>query len=205
MKEIKNQNQLDLNNKKTDHSDKEKSPQVEKEKGDEVIELKASEYEKLLKDLGEYKDKYIRLYADFENARKRLEREKMEFMKYAHEGLMIEFLGILDDLERSVEAANSQHEDYKAFLKGVELVMAHIYEMLKRNDVKPIETVGKKFDPHCHEILMQVEVKEGEDGMVVEQFQKGYCLGDKVIRTAKVKVAVRKQEHSSEEKDLKEK
>ena len=71
------------------------------------------------------------------------------------------------------------------------MVMAHIYDLLKKNDVKPIESVGKAFDPHCHEALMQVEAKEHDDGVVVEEFQKGYYLGEKVIRTAKVKVAVK--------------
>ena len=64
--------------------------------------------------------------------------------------------------------------------------------MLKKNDVKPMESLGKKFDPHCHEPLMQVESNEHEDGAVVEEFQKGYYLGDRVVRVAKVKVAKQK-------------
>jgi len=150
---------------------------------------KLTESERLKKEATEYKDKYLRLYAEFENARKRMEREKVEFIKYANEELMVDFLGIMDDLERSVTAAKTRHQDYDAFLKGIEMVMAHVYELLKRNNVKPIEAVGKLFDPHCHEALMQVESDAHEDGTVVEEFQKGYMLGDRVVRTAKVKVA----------------
>ena len=72
------------------------------------------------------------------------------------------------------------------------MVMAHIYEMLKKNGVKPIETQGKMFDPHFHEVLMQEETDNAEDGAIVQEFQKGYYLGEKVVRTAKVKVAQKK-------------
>jgi len=142
--------------------------------------------------VNDYKDKYLRLLADFDNARKRMEREKHEFIKYANEGLIIEFLAILDDLERTLAAFQNQQDNRDAVKKGIEMVMAHIYEMLKRNGVKAIDTKGKMFDPHRHEILMQEETTEAKDGMVLEEFQKGYSLGDKIIRTAKVKVAKNK-------------
>ena len=156
---------------------------------DQLIEIKESEYKRLMEEAASFKDKYIRLYAEFENARKRMERDKFEFVKYANEGLLGEFLNILDDLERSVQAAQAKHEDYQAFLKGIEMVMAHVYEMLKKNGVKAIEAKGKIFDPHFHEVLMQEESEQLEDGKVLEEFQKGYIYNDKVIRTAKVKVA----------------
>ncbi len=161
---------------------------------EKIVELKESEYLKLLQELKDHKDKYVRIHAEFDNARKRTEREKMEFVKYANEELMSEFLAILDDLERSVQAASNKHQDYDAFLKGIEMVMAHVHELLKKQNVTPIDAVGKKFDPHCHEVLMQQESDEHEDGMVIEQFQKGYALNGRLIRTAKVKVAVNHRE-----------
>ena len=157
-----------------------------------MVSLKESEYHKLLEEVADYKDKYLRLFAEFDNARKRGERERLEFIKFANQGLLTEFLDILDDLERSNQAAKAKHEDYSAFLKGIEMVMAHIYEMLKKNNVQPMAAVGKKFDPHCHEALMQEETTHGEDETVTDEFQKGYLLGDRVLRTAKVKVAKRK-------------
>lgn len=157
-----------------------------------MITVKESDYQNMALSLTEYKDKYLRLFAEFENARKRMDREKMEFVKYANEGLIQEFLAILDDLERSVEAAKTKHEDYEAFLKGIEMVMAHVYEMLKKNGVKPIEAKGKKFDPNFHEPLMQEQNDQVPEMTILDEFQKGYMLGDKVVRTAKVKVATAK-------------
>ena len=153
------------------------------------VEASSDELTKAQEELKEYKDKYLRLYAEFENARKRMERERQEFIKYANEDLIVEFLGVLDNLERSVEAAKAKHEDYAAFLKGIEMVMAHVHELLKKNDVVPIDAKGKKFDPHCHEVLLQEENKDVEEGTVLEEFQKGYKLGDRIVRTAKVKVS----------------
>jgi molecular chaperone GrpE len=166
---------------------------VQKPVKEKMVKIKESEYVKLSEDAAKYKDQYVRLYAEFENARKRMDREKQDFVRYANEGLIIEFLTIMDNLERSVESARANHQDYTAFVKGIEMVMAHIHDMLKKNGVKPIEAKGKMFDPHSHEVLMQEESDNFEEGIVLEEFQKGYCLGDRIVRTAKVKVAQKKQ------------
>lgn len=167
---------------------------AEKPAKDKTIKVKESEHAKLIEEAARYKDQYVRLYAEFENARKRMERDKQDFIRYANEGIITEFLEVLDNLERSVESAKAKHEDYTAFLKGIEMVMAHIYEMLRKNGVAPIEARGKMFDPHCHEVLMQEESETADDGVVLDEFQKGYRLGERVIRTAKVKVARKKQQ-----------
>ncbi|MFA5088148.1 MAG: nucleotide exchange factor GrpE [Candidatus Omnitrophota bacterium] len=159
---------------------------------EQVIRIKSSDYQKLVREVAENKDKYLRVYAEFENARKRMERERVDFVKYANEGVLTEFLGVVDNLERSIEAAKVNHQDYKAFLKGIEMVMIQINDMLTKNNIKGIESVGKHFDPHCHEVLTQEETDQVEDGVVMEEYQKGYYLGDRVIRTAKVKVAKKK-------------
>lgn len=170
--------------------------------GDEpMISIKESEYKKLGQELAEYKDKNLRLCAEFDNARKRMDREKLDFVRYANQELLADFLDILDDLERSVEAAKANHEDYDAFLKGIEMVMAHVYDLLKKNDVKPIEAKGKMFDPHCHEALLQEERDDVEEGTVIDEFQKGYMIGDKVIRTNKVKVAKKKDNTENNQKN----
>jgi len=157
-----------------------------------MIKIKASEHTQLIEEAVKYKEQYIRLYAEFENARKRMDREKQEFVRYANEELIVEFLDILDNLERSVESAKTDHQDSTAFVKGIEMVMAHILEMLKKNGVKPIDVKGKIFDPHYHEVLMQEESEEFDDGAVVEELQRGYCMGEKVVRTAKVKIIKQK-------------
>jgi molecular chaperone GrpE len=95
---------------------------------------------------------------------------------------------VLDDLERTVDLAESSKEDLSAFLKGIEMILAHLYEMLKNHGVKPIEAEGKIFDPNFHEALMQVENKELPEHTIIEVLQKGYLIHGRVLRTAKVKV-----------------
>jgi len=166
---------------------------------EKIITLKEAEYLKLKEDADkakEYWDKLLRLQADFENTRKRLEKDKQDFCKFANESIIAELLYTLDDLERAVELAQSKHQDLSAFLKGVEMILAHLYEMLKGYGVKPIEAEGKLFDPNYHEALMQVENKELPEHTIVEELQKGYLLNDRVIRTAKVKVSKKKAEEA---------
>jgi len=159
---------------------------------EKIITLKESEYLKLKSDAEkseELSGKVLRLQADFENTRKRIEREKQDFVKFANEGIILELLNVLDDLERSVSLAETHKEDLTAFLKGVEMILAHLYEMLKEYGLKPIDAQGKIFDPHYHEALLQIENKDLPEHTVVEELQKGYLLNERVIRTAKVKVS----------------
>ena len=173
-----------------EHKQNKENSEIKSE--EKTVSLKESEYLELKEEAGkakEYWDRVLRLQADFDNTRKRLEREKQEFLKFANEGLLSDLLNILDDLERTVELAQSQNQDLSAFLKGVEMILAHLYDMLKEYGVKPIDSEGKIFDPHHHEALMQVENKDVPEHTIVEELQKGYVLNDRVIRTAKVKVS----------------
>ncbi len=158
----------------------------------DAVTLKASEFNEL-KDAAEkskdIQDKLLRSQADFENMRKRLEKDRQEFIKYANEGILLELLNVLDDLERTINLAEDKHEDLNAFVKGVEMILAHLYDMLKQYGVKPIEAEGKVFNPHYHEALMQVENKDLPEHTIVEVLQKGYLMHERVIRTAKVKVS----------------
>jgi len=161
-------------------------------KEEKTVTLKEAEYLALLENVQNGKeswDKMLRNQADLENTRKRIEREKQEFIKFANEGLILNLLNVLDDLERSVNLAESTKQDLSAFLKGVEMILAHLYEMLKEHGVKPIEAEGKIFDPHYHEALMQVENKDLSEHTIIEVLQKGYLIHERVLRTAKVKVS----------------
>ena len=127
---------------------------------EKTVTLKEAEYLKLKEGADkakEYWERILRLQADFDNTRKRIEKEKQDFIKFANEGLILELLNVLDDLERTVESAQAKHEDVTAFLKGVEMILAHLYEMLKEHGVRPIEAMGEPFDPNYHEALMQME------------------------------------------------
>ena len=161
-------------------------------KEEKIVSLSEQEYLSLkeqAESAKDFKDKMLRMQADFENIRKRMEKEKQDFTKFANEGILIELLNILDDLERAVDLTESKHQDLSAFLKGIEMILAHLYEMLKEHGVSPIEAEGKVFNPHFHEALMQVEDKEKPEHTVVEELQKGYLLNDRVLRTSKVKVS----------------
>jgi molecular chaperone GrpE len=148
-----------------------------------------SDMEKMQKELAEAKDKYVRLFAEFDNMRKRHERERSQLIKYAHEEVIIEMLGFFEDFERMITAAKADAGTSPELIKGIEMVFGRMQALLKDYDVREIDAVGKKFDHNCHEALMAVEAEGEDDGKVLEVFQKGYMLGDRVVRTAKVKVS----------------
>jgi len=192
------------------HTDQKKE-EVKKEKQEKKLEkreitLTEEEYNQLKEKAEksqEQQDKILRLQADFDNIRKRLEREKQEFVRFANEGLIVDLLNVVDDLERSVELAQAKHEDFSAFLKGIEMVLAHLYDLLKKNGLSTIEAKGKTFNPDYHEALLKVESDDFHENTVIEELQKGYLLNNRVIRTAKVKVS-QKPESKSEEPENKE-
>jgi len=130
-------------------------------------------------------DRLLRLAADFENFKKRAARERQEYVQHANERLIAELIPILDDLERALSAAE-QHEEAQ-LEDGVRLVHRALAGLLARHGVAPIETDGK-FDPHVHEALLS-QPSEAEEGSVLDVVQKGYKLGDRVVRPARVVVA----------------
>jgi len=167
-------------------------PQADVCSADKEVVIKEAELLKLQQEAAkaaEYWDRLLRQQAEFENIRKRMEREKHDFLKFANEGIISELLDVLDDLERTVGLAENKCQDVSTFLKGVEMILAHLYELLKRHGVKPLEAGGKQFDPHYHEALMQAEDADVPEHTVLEELQKGYLLNDRVLRTAKVKVS----------------
>jgi molecular chaperone GrpE len=131
-------------------------------------------------------DAYLRLAADFDNYRKRVARESAELSQRANERLLNELLPILDDLERALEAA-AQHEEAK-LEEGVRLVHRSLLGLVERHGLKEIETEGA-FDPHVHEALLTQPGEGAEEGSVLQVLQKGYTLGDRVLRPARVIVA----------------
>ena len=135
-------------------------------------------------------DGWKRTAADFDNFRKRASRERDEYVRFANERLVAELLPILDDLERALQAA-AEHEEAR-LEEGVELVHRELAALLGRHGVKEIETSGK-FDPHVHEALV-AQPSEADEGSVLDVIQKGYTLGERVVRPARVVVAGPPQE-----------
>jgi molecular chaperone GrpE len=131
-------------------------------------------------------DRLLRLAADFENYKKRAAREREEYVALANERLLKELLPVLDDLERALNAAE-EHEEAQ-LEEGVRLVHRSLASLLARNGVEEIATDGK-FDPHVHEALLAQPAEDREQGDVLDVIQKGYKLGDRVVRPARVIVA----------------
>ena len=131
-------------------------------------------------------DAYLRLAADFDNYRKRVAREQAELTQRANERLLNELLPVLDDLERALQAA-AEHEEAK-LEEGVRLVHQALYGLVTRHGLKEIDTDGA-FDPHVHEAMLAQPGNGAEEGSVLQVLQKGYLLGDKVLRPARVIVA----------------
>jgi molecular chaperone GrpE len=131
-------------------------------------------------------DRLLRLAADFDNYKKRTAREREEYVAHANARLLIELLPVVDDLERALAAAE-QHEEGQ-LEEGVRLVHRSLAALLERHGVELIETDGK-FDPHVHEALLSQPAEDAESGSVLNVVQKGYKLGDRVVRPARVIVA----------------
>ena len=159
---------------------------MEEREGDEqqadetVDELAAAQKER-----DEYLDTLQRLKAEFDNYRKRVARDQQELAARAHERLVKELVPVLDDLERALEAA-SQHEEAK-LEEGVRLVHRSLADLLAREGLIEVETDGK-FDPHTQEALLS-QPSDEEEGSVIQVLQKGYSLGDRVLRPARVVVS----------------
>jgi len=134
----------------------------------------------------EIDDRLLRLAADFDNYKKRAARERQEYVAFANERLLKELLPILDDLERALDAAEEQQE--AQLEEGVRLVHRSLAGLLERQGVKEIATEGA-FDPHVHEALLAQPSEDAESGAVIDVVQKGYTLGDRVVRPARVIVA----------------
>lgn len=139
--------------------------------------------------VAELMDRLIRLQADFENYRRRVQREKEEIAQYGTQRLLINLLPVLDNLERAL--ATPPNPGDERLRQGVELTARSFLEVLAKEGVKPIEAVGQPFDPHLHEAVMTGDDPDKEEGIVLEEFRKGYMLGDRVIRASMVKVNTR--------------
>ena len=138
--------------------------------------------------IDELNDKVMRQMAEFENYRKRTEKEKQGMFEVGAKSVIEKLLPIVDNFERGL-ASLSEEEAQGAFAKGIEMVYKQLMEELSKLEVKPIEAVGKEFDPNLHNAVMHVEDEEAGENTVVEEFQKGYTYREAVIRHSMVKVA----------------
>ncbi|MDZ4797454.1 MAG: nucleotide exchange factor GrpE [Bryobacteraceae bacterium] len=148
----------------------------------------AAEIAEVKQQKAELQDRLMRMQAEFDNFRKRSERERMEYAEYAGEMTVRSLLPMLDDFERALKAAAGAENE---LVRGIELIYGRMVETLKKQGLEPIETVGQAFDPHLHEAIGRIESADHEDGTVVQEYQKGYRFKGRLLRPSMVQVAVK--------------
>lgn len=156
--------------------------------GDGDTEPAPAAFDEVASERDQLRDLLLRKTAEFDNFRKRTERERSEFARRAAEDLLLDLLPLVDDLERALDVA-AETPDGESYRKGVELIHRQLLELLRKRHVTPIETVGEPFDPNLHEAVTQEPSDEHAEGTVVREFRRGYRLGDRLLRAAVVVVA----------------
>jgi molecular chaperone GrpE len=152
----------------------------------EETESSAAESEKLEAELAEMKDKYLRLYSEFDNYKRRTSKEKIETMQTANRELMVALLPILDDLDRTNKSLESA-QSIEALKEGVNLVFSKLTRTLEQKGLKALDSLGTEFDSELHEAVTQIPApSEDQKGKIVDELEKGYYLNEKLIRYAKV-------------------
>ncbi|MEC9019541.1 MAG: nucleotide exchange factor GrpE [Nitrospinota bacterium] len=171
---------------------------AKKEEAKELSPLEQLEEQIRLKDeeILKQKDTFLREKAELDNFKKRLTKEKEDFVQFANERLLKELLQIEDNLERAMAAPNATLESLK---EGVEMIQKQFKDFLKNQKVEAIEALGKPFDPNLHEVLNQQESEEHEENTVIEEYSKGFTLNRRILRSAKVVISKKPAEKKEDE------
>lgn len=171
----------------------EQAAEKEKTPADKITELEAK--------LAEANDQYLRKAADFENFRKRMNREKQDAIEYANQSLLLDLIGIMDDFERALKSAESiATGEFKAFYEGISLIEKRLGTQLENKwGLKRYNSAGEPFDPNLHEAIQMEKSAEITEPKVAEEYYKGYTLKDRVVRHAKVKVLMPEKNTANEE------
>jgi len=148
------------------------------ELADEIVELR--------KERDSLQDRLLRQAAEFDNYRKRTDRERRESLDYAAADLLRDILPIIDDFERALQVDAPGAESYR---QGLEIIHRGLIELLRKRGVTPVEALGKDFDPHVHQAVSYEDAPDKREGEVIAEFRRGYKLGDRLLRPAMVKVA----------------
>jgi molecular chaperone GrpE len=155
--------------------------------GTATVESLSAERDRLIAETQDLQDRLLRRQAEFENFRRRAERERADILEYANTETVRSLLPIIDDFERALKVESADKE----YVRGMELIYNRLSEALKKLGLEPIEAVGQTFDPNLHHAVDRQETKEHEDQKVLDEYQRGYYFRGKLLRPAMVKVAVR--------------
>ncbi len=146
-----------------------------------------AERDQLATEKAEIQDLLQRRQAEFENFRRRTERERGDFAQYASMEIVRDLLPVVDDFDRAMKADSTDKE----YARGIELIYGRLVDLLKKAGLEPIEAEGKQFDPHLHQAVEKVQTTDAPDHTILSEFQKGYFFKGKLLRPSMVKVAVR--------------
>lgn len=189
--DVKNEN-IEMTDDKANQQVLEETEVVEKNTAEEAnpaeqLEKLQKEIEQLNSKLEEANNRYLRLQADFDNFRRRTRLDQEASEKYRAQSIVTDLLSVLDNFERALQI-EVDNEQTKSLLQGMDMIYRGLLDALKKEGVEPIEAIGKEFDPHMHHAVMQGSDENYGPGVVIEEFQKGYVLKDRVIRPSMVKV-----------------
>ncbi len=149
-------------------------------------------------ELANQKDTFLREKAELDNFKKRLIKEKEDFVQYANERLLKELVQIEDNLERAMDAPNATLE---SLVEGVKMIQKQFSAFLKNQKVEPVEALGKPFDPNLHEVLNQQESEDHDENTVIQEYSKGYTLNGRLLRSAKVVISRKPSEEGEQESE----
>lgn len=152
----------------------------------------------------DFKDKYLRLLAEMENSRKRLQKEKHEMTRFAIENVLAEILLPMDMFENALHADQNMSQETRNWAKGFEMILTQFKEILGNHNITAFHSQGENFDPHRHEAIEIEETHEYPEGTILQEFLKGYKSGERILRAARVKVAkkpIKKEANKEEEKE----
>jgi len=166
----------------------EKEEITENEGTEQTLEKEVNKEIELQEAIDQLNDKYLRLNAEYQNYRKRVEKEKADIFKYGTEKLILDLLPMMDNFERALSLKNTEKMDQK-ILDGIVMIKKSFDDFFDKNGVKKIEALGQPFDPVMHHAVMTESVEDSASEHVIEVLQEGYLLNDKVIRTSMVKVS----------------
>jgi molecular chaperone GrpE len=152
------------------------------------LEALIADRDRLIEEKNDLQDRLLRRQAEFDNFRRRADREKADILEYANTETVRSILPIVDDLERALKVESADKE----YVRGMELIYQRLTDTLKKLGLEPIETAGQKFDPHVHHAVEMVETADREDHTILDEYQRGYNFRGKLLRPAMVKVAVQK-------------
>jgi molecular chaperone GrpE len=185
-----------MTEKKDKEKEKEKEEDLSEETGDEAASQENTEersLQELQQELTEVNDKYVRLYADYENFKRIAERNKQELLKYANEGIMEDLLTVIDHLELALKHSSDESSS-QSLSEGVKLTLKELKTVLEKHGLTEIEALNQAFDPSVHHAISQAETDEVEENTVVKELRKGYMLKDRVLRASLVEVSKKPSE-----------